>query len=158
MNIHHLIYVNSHGDIRMIKPSKGDNNPAEGVDSATGMTLIHYNEAIQDLNSFMNTKYWNSSTSTWTTRTERPNRYAEWENEAWTWDSDTLLADIREERRIRLAKSDWALVPDSPLTDSEQTEVRTYRTALRDLPSTLDMTTISSLDAVTWPTKPACLG
>jgi len=159
MNIHHLIFINSDGEAKIIKPSKGANNPPHlSTDSTTGYTVLHHMEAIADMPDFMYTKLWNSSTSSWDTRSAPPNEFARWENGAWTWNSDDLLDKIRVKRTSRLGECDWALVPDSPLTDAEQTEVRTYRTALRNLPTNLDMTTISSLDDVTWPTKPSCLG
>ena len=152
--IHYLIYVDSHGDIRMIKPAKGANNPAEGMNEETGFTIIWYMEPLADAGNFMSTTYWSYSTEAWVNRDARPNRHASWAWEAWSWDSDLLLDDIRKERNKRIFQSDWTVILDSPLTDAEQTEVRTYRTALRDLPATLDMSTISSVDEVTWPTAP----
>jgi len=153
--IHYLIYVDSHGEIRMIKPAKGVSNPAEGLNEETGLTIIWYMEPLADAGSFMSTTYWSSSTEEWVNREARPNRHASWAWEAWAWDSDLLLADIRSERNKIIFQSDWAVVADTPLTDAQQTEARTYRTALRDLPSTLDMSTIRSLDDITWPTPPS---
>ena len=159
MNIHHLLFINTDGEVKIIKPSKGANNPPHlSTDSVTGYTVLHHMEAIDDMPAFMETKLWNTETEAWETRATRPNEFARWENGAWAWNSDDLLNKIRVKRTAKLGECDWALVSDSPLTDAEQTEVRTYRTALRDLPSTLDMTTISSINDVTWPTKPACLG
>ena len=43
------------------------------------------------------------------------------------------------------------LVIDSPLTEEEQAHVLEYRQLLRDLPSTLDMSVVGSVDDVTWP-------
>lgn len=154
MNIHYLIYTNEEGHIIMIKPAKGANNPAEGYDADTGLYIRHYNEPIALMREFTETKFWSFSASDWMVRQPAPNKHATWENGTWSWDSDLLLADIKEERRIRLVKSDWSLLPDSPLTSEQQIEARTYRTSLRDFPSTLDMTTISSIDDVIWPTKP----
>lgn len=154
MDLHYLIYTDTEGHIRTIKIAKGANNPPEGYDLETDLYLHHYREPIADLNAFTNTKFWSFSGEAWMTRETAPNKHARWENGTWTWDSNLLLADIREERRIRLGKSDWSVLVDSPLTSAQQTEARTYRTSLRDLPSTLDMTTISSIDDIVWPTKP----
>lgn len=38
-------------------------------------------------------------------------------------------------RNLMLENSDWTQVPDSPLTDPQKEAWRTYRQALRDLPS-----------------------
>ena len=56
---------------------------------------------------------------------------------------------LRRERNKKLAQSDWTQSPDSPLTDSQKTSWATYRQALRDITDSA-----TSLDAVTWPTKP----
>lgn len=44
-------------------------------------------------------------------------------------------AKIRSARTSRLKASDWTQMPDAPLTDAKKLEWRTYRQALRDLPS-----------------------
>ena len=58
-----------------------------------------------------------------------------------------------EERRIRdalISSCDWTVGADSPLTTSKQTEWKTYRQALRDVPSQ------SGFPAtITWPVAPA---
>jgi len=152
--IHYLVYVDTHGDIRFIKPAKGDNNPAEGV-GADGLNCRHLMEPLADAGNFMSTKCWSYSAGAWISRAAKPNRHAAWVDGTWTWDSDLLLADIRTERNKIIFQSDWAVVADTPLTDAQQTEARTYRTSLRDLPSTLDMSTIRSLNDITWPTPPS---
>lgn len=38
-------------------------------------------------------------------------------------------------RSLKLEASDWTQVPDSPLTEAQREAWRTYRQALRDLPS-----------------------
>ena len=38
-------------------------------------------------------------------------------------------------RNAKLAQSDWTQANDSPLSDSKKAEWKTYRQALRDLPS-----------------------
>ena len=60
---------------------------------------------------------------------------------------------LREERNNKLAETDWMSFSDSPtMTD----EWKTYRQALRDLPSTASPTLDEqgNLTNVTWPTKP----
>ena len=52
---------------------------------------------------------------------------------------------LREERNRRLAETDWWASSDLTMTDAQ----KKYRTDLRDLTKTA-----TSLDDVTWPTKP----
>ena len=53
---------------------------------------------------------------------------------------------LREERNLRLAATDWRASSDLTLA----TAWKTYRQALRDITKTA-----TSLDDVTWPTKPS---
>ena len=59
---------------------------------------------------------------------------------------------LREERNRRLMETDWMANSDVTMTD----EWRTYRQALRDLPSTAspELDEQGNLTNVTWPTKP----
>jgi hypothetical protein len=59
------------------------------------------------------------------------------------------LIDLRKERNVKLAETDWTQAADSPLTDSKKTEWATYRQSLRDITDSA-----TSLDDVTWPEKP----
>ena len=63
---------------------------------------------------------------------------------------------LREERNQRLAETDWTQGRD--VTLSNDTDWKTYRQALRDLPSktTPKLDSYGELDmsSVTWPTKP----
>ena len=72
-----------------------------------------------------------------------------------TWDKvkakkDALVAAepmrlLREERNKRLAETDWWAMSDRTMTSAQ----KKYRTDLRDITKTA-----TSLDDVTWPTKP----
>ena len=61
---------------------------------------------------------------------------------------------LRKERNRRIVETDWRATVDYPGTD--QDEWRTYRQALRDLPSTAEpkLDENGQLTNVTWPTKP----
>ena len=52
---------------------------------------------------------------------------------------------IRDDRNYRLSKTDWRALSDLTLSD----EWKTYRQALRDVPSQTDP------DNITWPTEPS---
>ena len=60
------------------------------------------------------------------------------------------MVELRLERNKKLAESDWTQMVDSSLTDSVKAEWVTYRTALKDITDSA-----TSLDDVTWPTKPS---
>jgi len=73
-----------------------------------------------------------------------------------TWDlenrpepsDEVKMAAIRQERNRLLAECDWTVLQDSPLTTTQKTNWKNYRTALRDLPATVDV------DNVQYPVKP----
>ena len=44
-------------------------------------------------------------------------------------------ANVRAQRNARLAETDWAMMPDSPLIDYDKGIMASYRTALRDVPA-----------------------
>jgi len=70
--------------------------------------------------------------------------------------NDRAKALLRLERDKKLAETDWWDLSDTtPMTDAQ----KTYRQALRDLPSTQNPTikarTNDAIDNVTWPVKPS---
>ena len=92
--IYHLIFVDSHGDIRAVKPPQGLNNPDHLSVDVNGHTVIQHMSEISDLNNFVNTRYWNHTDGEFNTRVSRPNRHAVWENGAWSWDNEKVLKDV----------------------------------------------------------------
>jgi hypothetical protein len=69
-----------------------------------------------------------------------------------TWSDEAAVrafVTLRQERDAKLAKSDY--MGNSDVTMS--TAWKTYRKALRDLPATLNDTTV--LETITWPTEPS---
>lgn len=67
--------------------------------------------------------------------------------------TDSVMDVLRAVRDELLTSCDWTQVTDSPLTESKRAEWATYRTALRNLPSSNSSTT--SIEDVTWPTEPS---
>ena len=61
------------------------------------------------------------------------------------------LKALREYRNRLLDKSDWAVMQDSPLSDSKKAEWATYRQALRNLPTHSNWPNLEDAD---WPTPP----
>jgi hypothetical protein len=66
---------------------------------------------------------------------------------------------LRIERDKRLAKDDWKVVKAKETGSTLSTAFKTYRQALRDLPSTATPTLGSDYEldmtSVTWPTEPS---
>tara|TARA_B110000093_G_scaffold87414_1_gene94647 strand:+ start:839 stop:1288 length:450 start_codon:yes stop_codon:yes gene_type:complete len=96
--------------------------------------------------------YWHNDA--WATRTARPSHLSVWEGHdtGWVTPVEPLGSVIRDKRGILLINSDWTQVPDTPLADAKKAEWAEYRQALRDLPQ--DYLSATSLDDITWPTKP----
>ena len=76
--------------------------------------------------------------------------------------SDIEAMDLlRGYRNVLLNSCDWTVISDSPLSDSKQTEWKTYRQSLRDITKTAspkirtDMSNMLDVTSVTWPTKPS---
>mgnify|MGYP003136432604 FL=1 len=70
------------------------------------------------------------------------------------------MIELREVRNMLLSESDWTVMPDSPLSDSKQTEWKIYRQALRDItktanPKVSDEKLRLDPSSVTFPTKPS---
>ena len=61
---------------------------------------------------------------------------------------DKVLFNLRETRNYLLAETDWTSGSDVTMSSA----MKTYRQALRDLPSGLD--TVEKCEDATWPTKP----
>ncbi len=63
---------------------------------------------------------------------------------------DLPLGILRHERKLRLDETDWVVAKSTETGTPIPDEWKTYRQALRDITKTA-----TSLDDVTWPTKPS---
>jgi hypothetical protein len=63
-------------------------------------------------------------------------------------DNTGAWSNTRSERNNRLSRCDWTQLADSPLTDAEKLNWKTYRQALRDI------TTQTDPNNITWPLEP----
>ena len=61
------------------------------------------------------------------------------------------MDNVRLHRNQLLTASDWTQIADSPLSDTQRTQWRAYRQALRDYPSLVNVPLWSAPD---WPTSP----
>ena len=71
-----------------------------------------------------------------------------WANGAF----DRAIAGLRQKRNSILASSDWTVLSDSPLSETEKTAWLEYRQDLRDITEGVD--TEAKVKAVVFPTKP----
>jgi len=62
------------------------------------------------------------------------------------------LADLRSKRDSLLKASDWEITSELEKGNTISSDMKTYRQALRDLPSGKD--TVAKCENATWPTKP----
>ena len=68
------------------------------------------------------------------------------------------LEALRKYRNKLLDKSDWAVMPDGPLSDSKKTEWKTYRQELRDITKTANPKLAGmflDVTSVKFPTEPS---
>jgi len=71
------------------------------------------------------------------------------EEKAWSDAAPArAFSGLRSERDQKLQETDYYALSDVTMSD----EMKAYRKALRDLPATLNNTTV--LETITWPTKP----
>tara|TARA_R100000734_G_scaffold18550_1_gene15650 strand:+ start:541 stop:828 length:288 start_codon:yes stop_codon:yes gene_type:complete len=71
------------------------------------------------------------------------------EEKAWNDGAfDRAMANLRQERNIKLAETDFYALSDVSMSD----DMTKYRKDLRDI--TEGLSTVEDVNAVTWPTKP----
>jgi hypothetical protein len=71
-----------------------------------------------------------------------------WANGAF----DRAIAGLRQKRNSLIASSDWTVLSDSPLSETEKTAWLEYRQDLRDI--TEGLNTEAKVKAVIFPDKP----
>lgn len=71
--------------------------------------------------------------------------------------SADLFQQLRTARNRKLSSTDFMMMPDYPLDDSQQAAVSEYRQALRDLPSKQGSPWDGGGASTPWPTPPAVL-
>lgn len=82
--------------------------------------------------------------------TDAENAERDAEEKSWAdGASARAFSKLRSERNAKLLQSDWRATSDLTLSD----EWKAYRKSLRDLPSTLNDTTV--LNPITWPEEPS---
>ena len=64
---------------------------------------------------------------------------------------EEIAEQVRAKRDSLIAKTDFLVMPDYPLTDEEREAVQTYRQALRDIPQQEGFPTEVVWPEVEWP-------
>ena len=95
--------------------------------------------------------YWDNG---WVNRGPRPTDWYMWDGSGWVINTEDLYRNIRYERFLRLAQSDWTQGADSPLTEEKKAEWRIYRQALRDIMANLPEDLDDPAEVV-WPSEPS---
>lgn len=159
MRIKHIAYVDSRGEIMRMKNGAAANNPPEGWDPNTQLTIFHITYDIGSRRNWMIEHYYDFTDKEFKTRGPKPNRHATWNDNypRWEWDSEDIRNEIRDLRNQKLFYCDWTIAADSPLSEEQKTEARTYRQSLRDFPSDVDLTNITNVSEVVWPVEPSFL-
>jgi len=80
--------------------------------------------------------------------TQRQSEATAWANGAF----DRAIAGLRQRRNLLIASSDWTVLSDSPLSETEKTAWLEYRQDLRDI--TEGVNTVAKVNAVVFPDKP----
>ena len=114
------------------------NGIVQQIEESSNIFEVHSNLKWVDCDDSVkvNWTYNGSTFADYDTRTTSEKTAAQWEH-------------VRVNRRKLLKRSDWTQGADSPLTDSKKAEWKTYRQALRDVPTQSDPFNI------TWPTEPS---
>tara|TARA_R110000737_G_scaffold75945_2_gene106179 strand:+ start:73 stop:516 length:444 start_codon:yes stop_codon:yes gene_type:complete len=99
--------------------------------------------------SYINHKYWREG---FYDKPIKPNRHYIWLDYQWAFDSVGFWLDMRVERNLKLANSDWTQMADAKLTNAKKAEWLAYRQQLRDIPSVYAEET--NIDNVVYPTRP----
>ena len=82
--------------------------------------------------------------------TPRPTSAHSWDGSKWVFDGfsdEESMNALRVQRNIKLADTDWMANSDLTMSD----EMKTYRQALRDIPTHSNWPNLEDSD---WPTKP----
>jgi len=157
--IKYIAYVSSNGEITKLKHAAAVSNPPEGYNTSLQKTIFHFNFDINNPADWIERHYYDFTDQEFKVRGLRPNPHATWNDNypRWEWDVEDIRNEIRDLRNQKLFYCDWTIVADSPLSEEQKTEARTYRQSLRDFPSDVDLTNITNVSEVVWPAEPSFL-
>jgi len=144
-----VVFIKPDGEVQHIIEPSDDAQYEDAVTNADGFLQKHV-AWDTDLADLIENKVWDFTAGDWTARSARPTGHHVWSSSGWSLNTERLWEEIRNERDIRLKKSDWTQMPDSPVSSESW---RAYRQALRDIPAT--NANVTNVDEVSWPAEPA---
>lgn len=137
-NVDNLDYLDSNINAIQWYDDKGEIEYDDGTENLSITDISPYNQCLTD---------WDTAKA----------KYEEQIKEPVYTESDYEVT-FRHHRNFLLVSTDWTQLNDSPLTDAKKTEYRTYRQALRDMPTTKTATykeLVENLNHSDYPTKPS---
>ena len=144
--------VDGNGEVGSVVHASDDNMFVEG--EVAGDQTAHIFEYHINDTEVINNWYWREDINNWIkSKPPRPSAYHYFDNYEWNLNAAELMAEIRRQRDLKLLRSDWTQLADSPLSAFDKALWVAYRAALRDVPA--NNTSITSLDDVEWPPRPS---
>jgi len=152
MTVYAIAVVDSGGEVFHFYHPSGTPDP-EGTFKVgeKESRRIYLTEELSDINLWIRTHYWKSGA--WKTRDDKDTAFHTWTDEAWVFNSDKFIKEVRNFRNSKIASSDWTQLSDCKLSDEKKAEWVTYRQALRDVPA--NNSSVTDIDSVSWPTEPS---
>lgn len=151
MTVYAVAIVNTEGHAESVYIPGGtfqDEGPWE-LDNTK--TVVHITTQIEDIAEWSKVFYYKDGG--WADRPPSPGEYYYWKDEEWVFDSEHFWKLVREDRNVRLWKTDWTQISDNDLTDAKKAEWREYRSVLRIIPA--QQSNAKTLKEIVWPTEPS---
>ena len=144
-----VVFIKPDGEVQHIIEPSHDGQYEDAVTNEDGYFQKHvaYDVDIADL---ATNSVWDFDSGEWVSRSARPSGHHIWTATGWALNTEKMWQEIRNERDIRLRRSDWTQMPDSPVSSDSW---RAYRQALRDIPVT--NANVTNVEEVSWPAEPA---
>ncbi len=114
-----------------------------------GSTFVEIPMETNDIE-FKKLNFWKDDK--WNTRIECPGENWYWTEYTWRKNLQPFWDSVKVQRTRMLLLSDWTQLPDIQLSDTEKESWRTYRQALRDIPTTY--VNAETMEDITWPSEP----
>ena len=157
--MHPVVAFHDENGVIQITQTDNGQHGLDGEVAENGLIIhrIYSTEEFDTVGEFISRYVWCNDLGWWKLVPERPNPFAYWDTtldpHAWNWDVNIFLSEVRLLRDRKLSQTDWMVLPDSPLSETDKTAILSYRQELRDYPSTLTGEE-SSIEELLWPEQP----
>jgi hypothetical protein len=143
-------YVTSKGEAQhVVEPS--DDSALKDQQTVDGYLVVEVPYET-DTTELLETKVYNSTDKSWSSRELKPSVSHYWDGE-WKLDLDAMQQEIRAKRAFLLSKTDWTQLPDASISEELKQSYKVYRQQLRDI--TDQLSKVQSINEVQWPEPPA---